>query len=81
MRFVDASLRRVTEMHIVLYTCLCSKCALYVLTLFPGADAPPLARLVIPLCLYTDALVLMLTMQSGLPQVMDCLDRFVKIED
>jgi len=42
----------------------------------PGADAPPLAGLVVPLLLYADDLVLISTTQSGLQRLMDRLERF-----
>ena len=42
----------------------------------PGADAPSLAGLVVPLLLYADDLVLKSTTQSGLQRLMDSLGRF-----
>ena len=42
----------------------------------PGADAPSLAGLVVPLLLYADDLVLISTTQSGLQRLMDRLERF-----
>jgi hypothetical protein len=42
----------------------------------PGADAPSLAGLVVPLLLYADDLVLISTSQSGLQRLIDRLERF-----